>query len=122
MPAATAKGFPYPLGTDRLADGDDAIKALAEKVDTAIGVCAAGTATTGVPSALNTPVSAAVTFPAGRFTVAPQVMVTISGSSVNAFAPLGASGVNTSGFQLWYSKSSGGLAAINVLWMAIQNP
>jgi len=103
-------------------DGDDAIHNLATAVDTMVGVCAAGTATTGVPSALNTPVSAAVTFPAGRFTVAPQVMVTISGSSVNAFAPLGASGVNTSGFQLWYSKSSGGLAAITVLWMAIQNP
>lgn len=122
MPANTAKGFPYPLGTDRLADGDDAIHNLATAVDTLVGVVAAGSATSGVPSALNTPVSTAVTFPVGRFTAPPQVAVTISGSAVNAFAPLGASGVSATGFTLWYSKSSGGLAAIPVSWIAIQNP
>lgn len=30
--ATNAAGFPYPLGTDRVMDGDDAIKALADKV------------------------------------------------------------------------------------------
>jgi hypothetical protein len=33
MPNATPKGFPYPVGTDFLAQGDDAIKALAEALD-----------------------------------------------------------------------------------------
>lgn len=33
MPANTTNGLPYPLGTDRVADGDDAIKNLAEAVD-----------------------------------------------------------------------------------------
>jgi len=120
--ATTAKGFPYPVGTDRVMDGDDAIKALAEKVDTAVGVAAAGSFTSSVPTALNTPVSTAVTFPAGRFTVAPQVMCSLSGSAVNAFAPLGVTGVSNTGCVVWYSKSSGGLAAVIILWMAIQNP
>jgi len=38
MPGSTPKfAFPYPLGTDLIADGDDTIKALAEKVDTVLG-------------------------------------------------------------------------------------
>lgn len=36
MPANTAHGFPYPLGTDPISDGDDQIKALAEAVDLAV--------------------------------------------------------------------------------------
>lgn len=31
--ATTANGLPYPVGTDHVIDGDDAIKALAEKLD-----------------------------------------------------------------------------------------
>lgn len=38
MPASTPKyAFPYPLGTDFIADGDDAIKALAERVEAVLG-------------------------------------------------------------------------------------
>jgi hypothetical protein len=33
MGSTTTKGYPYPVGTDRVMDGDDAIKALAEAVD-----------------------------------------------------------------------------------------
>lgn len=33
--ATTANGLPYPVGTDRVADGDDAIRALAEALDPA---------------------------------------------------------------------------------------
>lgn len=35
MPGSTTNGLPYPLGTDRLMDGDDAIKALAQALDPA---------------------------------------------------------------------------------------
>jgi hypothetical protein len=34
--ATTAGGLPYPIGTDKVVDGDDAIKALAERVDVAL--------------------------------------------------------------------------------------
>lgn len=38
MPGATAKyGLPYPVSTDALSDGDDRIKALAERLDLLIG-------------------------------------------------------------------------------------
>lgn len=38
MPATTPKyGFPYPLGTDPIRDGDDVIQALAEQVEAAMG-------------------------------------------------------------------------------------
>lgn len=33
MATKTANGFPYPVGTDRVMDGDDAIRALAEYTD-----------------------------------------------------------------------------------------
>lgn len=33
MPSNTPNGLPYPVGTDRVADGDNAIRALAEAVD-----------------------------------------------------------------------------------------
>jgi hypothetical protein len=33
MGSTTSKGYPYPVGTDRVMDGDDAIKALAEAVN-----------------------------------------------------------------------------------------
>lgn len=36
MGSQTAHGFPYPVGTDLLADGDNAIQALAEAVDLAV--------------------------------------------------------------------------------------
>jgi len=35
MPANTSHGLPYPLGTDRVMDGDDAIRGLAEALDPA---------------------------------------------------------------------------------------
>jgi hypothetical protein len=77
MGSVTPKGYPYPVGTDRVMDGDDAIKALATAVDTKLGAAAAGTLDiTGL--AANGTGSVAVTFPAGRFTASPTaVMFTV---------------------------------------------
>lgn len=41
--ANTAKGYPYPVGTDRVMDGDDAIKALAEAIEADANVSRATT-------------------------------------------------------------------------------
>lgn len=71
--ATTALGFPYPLGTDRVMDGDDAIRALAEAVDSKLGVTAAGAGVivgTGAATA-----QVVVTLPAGRFVAAPSAVV-----------------------------------------------
>lgn len=80
MPATTPKGYPYPLGTDRLTDGDDAIHSLATAVDTKLGAAASGAV--NVPVAIGqASASVVVTFPAGRFSVAPVVVAGSSGTN-----------------------------------------
>jgi hypothetical protein len=52
MPGNTTYGYPYPVGTDRVADGDDAIKALADAVQAKLGVIKSGqVATAGTVTA-----------------------------------------------------------------------
>lgn len=117
MPANTAKGYPYPLGTDRVMDGDDAIHNLATAVDTMIGVGAVGSV------AVTTPASgagtAAVTFPAGRFTSAPIISLTLvaTGATVGN-GNWTATGITASGFTANYNR--GAAATFNFHWLALQ--
>src|SRR5215510_9360816 len=73
MPSQTA-GYrlPYPLGTDRLMDGDDQIRKLAQSVENMVQ--------TGLWSSpalvANTPVTATITFPVA-FNAAPAVFLTL---------------------------------------------
>lgn len=120
MPANTAKGYPYPVGTDRVMDGDDAIKALAETVDTRLGVAATGIAATPATSSLNQAVSVLVTFPVGRFTAAPAVFVTAVGGGA-ALGPAQQANPSTTGVTLYCSRVSGGMGPITLGWLAIQN-
>ena len=60
MPATTPKGLPYPLGTDRVMDGDDNIRRLAQAVENYVQ---AGTAQVPAGSDGNTHASVAVVFP-----------------------------------------------------------
>lgn len=66
MPSATTHGYPYPLGTDRVQDGDDVIHSLADKVEAQVAATASGTVTV-TTTAADTIATTAVTFPAGRF-------------------------------------------------------
>lgn len=124
MPANTAKGYPYPLGTDRLMDGDDAIKALAEAIDARIGVVAAGSVSVPVSSGSATG-TVAVTFPVGRFTAVPLVTGTYQGSNI-AWSLVNYTGVTTSGFTAGVSHrdgtASGTSTAFTQSWHAIQLP
>lgn len=83
--ATTGKGFPYPVGTDRVMDGDNTIQALAEAVGNFHGarVWATRVSITITAAASG---NATVTWPAGHFTVAPIVVATISFSSTAYFA------------------------------------
>lgn len=100
MPSTTPKGFPYPLGTDRVMDGDDAIRNLATAVDGSVGAHAAGTVSITTPSA-DTGATTAVTFPVGRFTTAPRVFMQQtsglpqSNAQYSTFYP---GGITTAGF------------------------
>lgn len=76
--ALTPGGFPYPVGTDRVMDGDDAIKALAEALDPrtvkAIATGSITVATTGTPATG----SVTVTFPVGRFSAAAPTQASLT--------------------------------------------
>lgn len=118
MPATTAKGYPYPLGTDRLMDGDDAIKNLATAMDTKSGVSASGVATVPV-AVIGTPVSVTVTFPAGRFSTAPNVQVTAQATAPQNFAVgIGSGSITTTGVTIWGTKIAAGAAPFPVTWQA----
>lgn len=114
--AATSRGYPYPLGTDRVMDGDDAIHALAQAVEDKLG----GPQITGpaaVPAlAAGASSSTAVTFPAGRFTVAPNVFCTALSSRVIATP----GSITTTGFVMGIlNPTSGGATAHTGAYFAL---
>lgn len=119
--ATTPKGYPYPVGTDRVRDGDDVIHALADKLDATVPYAmAAGStaiAVTNAPSGTTT-----VTFPAGRFTQPPLVVATVVGSSSpNFFAGVNpaptAAGMTV---RCTHVELSNTTATVTVHWIAIQ--
>lgn len=120
--ATTARGYPYPLGTDRLMDGDDAIHSLATAIETHLGGAACGIATLPAPSGVNTPTTLAVTFPAGRFTTAPVVVASPNGGAPQVFAPCSSASVTATGCVLYGARVSGGMATIVTNWYAVQIP
>lgn len=113
---ATAKGYPYPEGTDRVMDGDDAIHALADAVDVKLGVAAAGSVTVAINAAASG--TAAVTFPAGRFTAPPAVTATVNAGSVSYIAGIGS--LTASGFTMLAFQRDGtaGTVSLTVCWNA----
>lgn len=120
MPATTATGWPYPLGTDRVMDGDDAIKNLATMADARLGRgITAGQASVPITAA-NTNATVAVTFPAGMFVNPPHVSLAIYHTNTSQFFPptivtgtLTATGMTISGCR------SSGTAAFPVEWIAL---
>lgn len=118
--ATTPKGYHYPAGTERVMDGDDVIAALATDVDTMAGLSACGEATLPIVSA-GTPAPVTVTFPVGRFTVAPQVQATMKTVNVavsNGRQPIVES-VALASCIIRGARDSG-TATFNVYWWAVQ--
>lgn len=119
MGTTPINALPYPEPTDPVAQGADAIKALANALDKGVAkAIAAGSATLPI-TALNTGASVAVTFPAGRFTAAPYVFGTpiIGGAAVG---PIAVSGTTPNGCTLWGQKTAGAISPLTVNWLAIQ--
>lgn len=74
MPATTAKGHPYPLATEPVNAGAQAIRSLAESVDTLLPArTAVGNSNIVCTNAASA--QTVVTFPAGRFSTAPRVVI-----------------------------------------------
>lgn len=102
----TASGYPFPVGTDRVMDGDDAIKALADKIEANLRQGTWVVAGSITINALNTPASSFFTWPAGRFTVAPVCAATPVASPGNIYATL-ATLPTTASVQVSMSRVSG---------------
>lgn len=118
MPANTPRGYPYPVGTDRVMDGDDSIKALATAVDTQLGVSASGQNTIPIVAAA-TPVSVSVTYPAGRFTATPFPVVCPTTASDPSNFHCAVSNATATGFTIWGVRQTG-TATFNANWTATQ--
>lgn len=120
MPSTTAKGFRQQDDADPVADLALGIRNLAADVNNKVGLVASGSVTINI-GATGTPVSAAVTFPAGLFTAAPDVQVSLSGSTApQNFSPPSAAGVTNTGCNIWVTRTAGAAASINVAWTAHQ--
>lgn len=119
MSANTTRGWPYPVGTDRVADGDDAIRALAEKADARVGYGACGGSVVLPITAVNTTATVAVTFPVGMFPSNPVVQLTnnVAGAPQQVTPPSVGS-LNAAGMSIFGQRTAGS-AAYTVQWLAI---
>lgn len=116
MPANTPNGLPYPLGTDRVMDGDDAIKNLATGIRATQGIVTMPAGTGGR--------TLAITFPAGLFTVPPAICVTSHQSpfitcSVNV-APTTSGAVLNAVYRTSTGATGDGAGSSSVAWIATQ--
>lgn len=114
--ASTPNGLPYPVGTDRVMDGDDAIRNLA----TALRIY---TATVTVTLTATPTAAVVVTFPVGLFTAPPVVVGFMNGAGTTAWKG-GANTVTAVSCQLFAQSNSGsaGSGTATVSCIAVQIP
>lgn len=118
MPATTAKyKLPYPLGSDRVMDGDDQIRKLAQSVENMVQT---GVVTIPV-TALNTNTDAAVVVPVA-FAGAPVVSLTMYSSFPQNYVVSLFNGTppTAAGFTVRGRQIAGGAAQpLDVHWIAV---
>jgi len=73
----------------------------------------------GTSSGSNSSSGATVTFPSGRFSVAPTVMTTSTSGSNFRHSTTG--GINASGFTVYTYNQAGSFNAHGVQWLAVQS-
>lgn len=122
MPSETPKyALPYPVGTDRVMDGDNAMQALAERVEAVLGTGRVWTAKQGNP--VPVPVNAWTVVvepvltgcPIGSLVVVSGVVVITNGTGCLVSAAVGATGGTV---QQSFPRSScpaGGYVAVPVV-------
>lgn len=116
MASVNTGGLTVPDDTDAVNQGAAAMRTMASK----LAAMASGTVGLALPGSPGTSNSVAVTFPVGRFTVAP-VITLMRQTAWNPGTGMAyyANGITTSGFTLnGQSTSSGGTATLH--WIAVQ--
>lgn len=113
----TARGFPYPEGTDPVSQGAAAIKKLAEALQANVGRMRFGSVVVPVPSPASNFASVKVTFPADSFTAAPRVFVTPQTSGYIS----GAYQVTATGFTAFHRQftNTAATTAVTTMWLAV---
>lgn len=112
MPSQTAgKNLPYPLGTDRVMDGDDQIRKLAQSVD---NMAQAGTATPNITTG-GTAATVAVTFPVA-YASTPSVAISYN-LSANANISCSVQSPTASGFIAAAVRATAG--TVPCYWIAV---
>lgn len=112
MPSTTpGRNLPYPLGTDRLMDGDDQIRKLAQSVEnmTQAGIAQVNVTTGGTLASLS------VTFPVA-FAAAPVVVVTPVGTNPPTITAA-ANTITATAFICVGVRGTSGLQPVN--WFAV---
>lgn len=119
----TGKGYPYPEGTDLVMEGDDAIKALAETIDTKLPFAAtSGRRDMGETAPGNTN-SRTITFPVGMFTDYPIVVTTGNTSYPQTRGKASSvTAASTTSATLWafYDSTGSATATLALYWVAMQ--
>lgn len=117
MPGTTAKGYPYPLGTELVSEGDNVLQQLAQAIDVQLGKVAAGAVP--VTTTSSAAASLAVTFPVGRFTAAP-ICLAMAGATAIDTVRASCAGVTAAGCNLWLVRPNAGTNT--VYYVAMQVP
>ena len=113
---ATAHGYPYPLGTDRVMDGDDAIKALADKIEARLtgGLCTGNVTMNNI--AAHAKQYQVFVYPVGMFTAPPQVFTGIEGVDPSFFwATASSADVNSCTVACYNNQAVAASVAVYVL-------
>lgn len=114
MPATTAKGFPYPIGTDKIRTLITTFKALTDKLNADVGVVRSGSAV--VNTVTGSSVTLAVNF-SSPLPGTPNVTVTPFTSNPQQVA-LGVSGLTADGFNIHCYRNAGTPGNLNIQYLA----
>lgn len=116
----TAKGYPYPEGTDLVVDGDNAIKALAEAIDAKLPYAATAGRVASGNIAADGVKTISVTLPTGLFVSPPQVTASPYTASAKIFH-VAVAGATATSFSLLIWNDSGSTRTSSATWHAIKN-
>lgn len=118
MATQTALGIPIPADSDPVAGGGDAMIAMGNYLDPRIRL-ASGTVTVPVSAAVSG--SATVTFPAGRFTQAPDIVACGTGAVAYAWI-VSTSGISANGATIGVRNADNTAITASpvVRWIAFQ--
>ena len=105
--ANTPKGIPYPIGTDRVMDGDNAMQAIAEKVDALLPVTVRGSLTTDA--------SGYATVPHGQATTPTAAIFQLDRTSGNLYGHWWTDTYTATTVRVRVGDPSGGVAATQVI-------